>query len=85
MTANKLEKILIKYDKNCIKNWQEVVNAVNEYIEEHPGRTFDGTFPDGQIDRMLDSISTRPCWIKDRMNGNKKITTKVRKALGYLG
>lgn len=83
MTKNHLEKVLRKYDRDCTKNWQRVVDAVNTYIAEHPEDSFDATFPDGQIDRMLDSISARPCWIKDRMNGNRKLTTKVRRAVGY--
>jgi len=83
MTTKQLERVLIKYDKDCSKNWQTVVNAVNEYIYDEFDATFDSTFSDGEIDRMLDGIILRTVWIKDRMNNNKKLTNKVRKALGY--
>ena len=88
MTAKKLERELLKFEANAMKNWQDVVKAVNEYKAQNPDTTFDSVFPDGTIDRKLDGIALNIGWIKDRMD-NKGfrarggLSNKLRKALGY--
>jgi len=88
MTEKEFEIKALEYEKRFEKIWEEIVRTVNQFVEEHPGKTMPS-----RMEKFADNLTLSGGWIIDRIAGkssnpNSRLyrgstTKKIRKILGY--